>query len=250
MRTIQGNIHLENVSFGYKADAPPQLDQLNLSIEAGTFVGLVGLSGSGKSTVVQLIDGLYRPRSGRLFVDGLDINRVQLSSLRQQVGFVPQESILFEGSVLHNLRLNHPEAPLEAVIAAAQVACADEFIQGLPDGYLTPVGERGGGLSGGQKQRLAIARMLLQNPRMVILDEATSALDADTERRLVDQLRQHFRGRTLLFVTHRLGNLRQADRILVMEQGSVVEDGTWSELISRRGAFAALARQQHETPAA
>ena len=249
MRTIQGNIHLENVSFGYKADAPPQLDQLNLSIEAGTFVGLVGLSGSGKSTVVQLIDGLYRPRSGRVFVDGLDLNRVQLSSLRQQVGFVPQESILFEGSVLHNLRLNHPEAPLEAVIAAAQVACADEFIQGLPDGYLTPVGERGGGLSGGQKQRLAIARMLLQNPRMVILDEATSALDADTERRLVDQLRQHLRGRTLLFVTHRLGNLRQADRILVMEQGSVVEDGTWSELISRRGAFAALARQQHETTA-
>jgi ATP-binding cassette subfamily B protein len=245
MGAIKGGVRFEQVSFGYKSDGPLQLDRLNLSIEPGSFVGLVGMSGSGKSTVVQLIDGLYRPRSGRVFVDGLDLNRVQLSSLRQQVGFVPQESILFEGSVLDNLRLNHPEAPLEAVIAAAEVACADEFIQDLPEGYLTPVGERGGGLSGGQKQRLAIARMLLQNPRMVILDEATSALDADTERRLVDQLRQQLRGRTLLFVTHRLGNLRQADRILVMEQGSVVEDGTWSELISRRGAFAALARQQH-----
>ena len=250
MRTIQGSVRFENVSFGYKADAPPQLDQLNLTIEAGSFVGLVGLSGSGKSTVVQLIDALYRPRSGRVFVDGLDLSRVQLASLRQQLGFVPQDSILFEGSVLDNLRLNHPEAPLEAVIAAAEVACADEFIQQLPEGYLTPVGERGGGLSGGQKQRLAIARMVLQQPRLVILDEATSALDADTERRLVEQLRQHFRGRTLLFVTHRLGNLRQADRILVMEQGRIIEDGPWSELIARRGAFAALARQQHEEEAA
>ena len=246
MAAVRGAISFENVSFSYKAEGPRQLDQLNLAIEAGSFVGLVGLSGSGKSTVVQLIDGLYRPRSGRVFIDGLDISQVQLSSLRQQVGFVPQESILFEGSVLDNLRLNHPEAPLEAVMAAARVACADDFISDLPEGYLTPVGERGGGLSGGQKQRLAIARMLLMNPRLLILDEATSALDADTERRLVEQLRQHVRGRTLLFVTHRLGNLRQADRILVMEQGRIIEDGTWAELIQRRGAFAALARQQHE----
>ena len=246
MPAIEGAIRLENVSFAYNADGPRQLDRLSLSIEPGSFVGLVGLSGSGKSTVVQLIDGLYRPRSGRVFIDGLDISHVQLSSLRQQVGFVPQESILFEGSVLDNLRLNHPEAPLEAVLAAARLACADSFINDLPEGFLTPVGERGGGLSGGQKQRLAIARMLLQNPRLVILDEATSALDADTERRLVEQLRRHLRGRTLLFVTHRLGNLRQADRILVMEQGRVIEDGPWDALIERRGAFAALARQQHE----
>jgi ATP-binding cassette subfamily B protein len=246
MAAVRGAITFENVSFSYKAEGPRQLDQLNLAIEPGSFVGLVGMSGSGKSTVVQLIDGLYRPRSGRVFIDGLDISQVQLSSLRQQVGFVPQESILFEGSVLDNLRLNHPEAPLEAVMAAARVACADDFISELPEGYLTSVGERGGGISGGQKQRLAIARMLLMNPRLVILDEATSALDADTERRLVEQLRQHVRGRTLLFVTHRLGNLRQADRILVMEQGRIIEDGTWAELIQRRGAFAALARQQHE----
>ena len=250
MGPIQGAIQFENVTFSYKADGPKQLDRMNLRIEAGSFVGLVGLSGSGKSTVVQLIDGLYRPRSGRVFIDGLDLNHVQLSSLRQQIGFVPQDSILFEGSVLDNLRLNHPEAPLEAVVAAARTACADDFINDLPESYLTSVGERGGGLSGGQKQRLAIARMLLQNPRLVVLDEATSALDADTERRLVDQLRQHFLGRTLLFVTHRLGNLRQADRILVMEQGRIIEDGTWPELISRRGAFAALARQQHEEEAA
>jgi len=250
MGTIEGAVVFDNVSFGYKADGPLQLDRLNLAIDPGSFVGLVGLSGSGKSTVVQLIDGLYRPRSGRVFVDGLDLARVQLTSLRQQLGFVPQESILFEGSVLDNLRLNHPEAPLEAVIKAAEVACADEFIQQLPDSYLTPVGERGGGLSGGQKQRLAIARMVLQNPRLVILDEATSALDAEAEEAVQRGLEQAMAGRTLLFVTHRLGNLRQADRILVMEQGRIIEDGSWSELISRRGAFAALARQQHEEEAA
>ncbi|QPN59089.1 peptidase domain-containing ABC transporter [Synechococcus sp. CBW1002] len=243
---IQGTIRFRKVSFGYNLDNRRQLDRLDLAIEAGSFVGLVGLSGSGKSTVVQLIDALYRPSEGRIFIDDIDIAQVQLASLRRQIGFVPQDSILFDGTVLDNLRLNQPDAPLEAVVAAAQVACAHEFISDLPGGYLSRVGERGGGLSGGQKQRIAIARMVLQNPSLVILDEATSALDADTEKRVVQQLRRHFRGRTLLFVTHRLGNLRQADRILVMESGRVVEDGSWSELVAALGSFAALAKQQHE----
>ncbi|QPN65889.1 peptidase domain-containing ABC transporter [Synechococcus sp. CBW1006] len=243
---IEGAIRFRKVSFGYGLDNRRQLDQLDLEIEAGSFVGLVGLSGSGKSTVVQLIDALYRPIEGRIFIDGIDIAQVQLASLRRQIGFVPQDSILFDGTVLDNLRLNQPDAPLEAVMEAAQVACAHEFISDLPGGYLSRVGERGGGLSGGQKQRIAIARMVLQNPSLVILDEATSALDADTEQRVVQQLRRQFRQRTLLFVTHRLGNLRQADRILVMESGRIVEDGTWSELVAALGSFAALARQQHE----
>lgn len=159
---------------------------------------------------------------------------------------MPQDSILFDGTVLDNLRLNNPEAPFEQVREACRIACADAFIETLPNGYHSPVGERGGGLSGGQKQRIAIARMLLQNPRLVILDEATSALDADTERRLVRQLCSHLHDRTLLFVTHRLGNLRQADRILVMEEGRVVEDGDWQTLVAQAGSFAVLAQQQNE----
>jgi len=243
---LRGEIRFEGVSFAYRLDSRRLLDRLDLAISAGSFVGLVGLSGSGKSTVVQLLDGLYRADSGRVFLDGIDIARVQLSSLRRQVGFVPQDSILFDGTVLDNLRLNAPDAPFEAVVEACRIACADTFIDALPDGYHTRVGERGGGLSGGQKQRIAIARMLLQDPRLVILDEATSALDADTERRLVRQLRAHLQGRTLLFVTHRLGNLRQADRILVMEEGRIVEDGSWADLVAQAGSFAVLAGQQHE----
>ena len=242
---IRGAIRFEQVTFAYRLDSRNLLDKFNLSITAGSFVGLVGLSGSGKSTVVQLLDGLYQADSGRVFIDEVDISRVQISSLRRQVGFVPQESILFDGTVLDNLRLNNPEAPFEQVQQACRIACADAFIEALPNGYQSPVGERGGGLSGGQKQRIAIARMLLQNPRLVILDEATSALDADTERRLVRQLRSHLQDRTLLFVTHRLGNLRQADRILVMEEGRLVEDGNWQQLVSQSGRFAVLTPQLH-----
>jgi len=208
-------------------------------------VGLVGSSGSGKSTVVQLLDGLYQPQKGRMFIDGIDISKVQIGSLRRQVGFVPQESILFDGTVLENLRLNLPDAPYEAVVEAAQVACAHEFIMQLPDGYNTRVGERGGGLSGGQKQRIAIARMVLQNPNLVILDEATSALDTTTEHLLLQRLRQRFSGRTILLVTHRVGTLRDADRILLMDQGVILEDGSWDDLMARAGAFATLAGQQH-----
>ncbi len=241
---IQGRIEIERVAFSYNLDGRRQLDDFTLHIAAGSTVGLVGSSGSGKSTVVQLLDGLYQPQEGRMFIDGIDISKVQIGSLRRQVGFVPQESILFDGTVLDNLRLNLPDAPYEAVVEAAQVACAHEFIMQLPDGYNTRVGERGGGLSGGQKQRIAIARMVLQNPNLVILDEATSALDPTTEHLLLQRLRQRFSGRTILLVTHRVGTLRDADRILLMDQGVILEDGGWEELMARAGAFATLAGQQ------
>lgn len=241
---IQGRIDMERVGFAYSLDGRRQLDEFSLHITAGSTVGLVGSSGSGKSTVVQLLDGLYKPQVGRLFIDGTDISKVQIGSLRRQVGFVPQESILFDGTVLDNLRLNLPDAPYEAVVEAARVACAHDFIMQLPDGYNTRVGERGGALSGGQKQRIAIARMVLQNPNLIILDEATSALDPTTEHLLLQRLRQRFSGRTILLVTHRVGTLREADRILMMDQGVILEDGTWEELLARAGAFATLAGQQ------
>jgi ATP-binding cassette subfamily B protein len=246
---IAGRIDLENVSFSYGLTSKRQLDQFSVSLEAGQVIGLVGTSGSGKSTLVQLIDGLYQAEEGRIFIDGTDISKVQIGSLRRQVGFVPQESILFDGTVLDNLRLNMPDAPYEAVIDAAQVASAHDFIMKLPDGYNTRVGERGGGLSGGQKQRIAIARMVLQNPRLVILDEATSALDPTTETLVLERLHQRFAGRTLLIVTHRIACLRNADRILMLDSGVLLEDGTWGELMALRGSFATLADQQQTNAA-
>jgi len=241
---VRGQVNFERVVFSYGLDGRKQLDQFNLEIASGEFIGLVGSSGSGKSTVVQLLDGLYRPQEGSIFVDGTDIAKVQLGSLRRQVGFVPQESILFDGTVLDNLRLNLPDAPYDAVVEAASIACAHDFIMQLPNGYNTRVGERGGGLSGGQKQRIAIARMVLQNPNMVILDEATSALDPTTEYLLLQRLKQRFQSRTMLVVTHRLGTLKGADRIVFMEQGVILEQGNWAALMARGGAFANLASQQ------
>ena len=246
---IAGRIDLDQVSFSYGLTSKRQLDQVSVSLEAGQVIGLVGTSGSGKSTLVQLLDGLYKAEQGRIYIDGTDISKVQIGSLRRQVGFVPQESILFDGTVLDNLRLNMPDAPFEAVIDAAKVACAHDFIMKLPDGYNTRVGERGGGLSGGQKQRIAIARMVLQNPRLVILDEATSALDPTTESLVLDRLRQRFEGLTLLIVTHRLGCLRNADRILMLDRGVLLEDGNWAELMALQGSFATLANQQQATVA-
>ena len=242
--SVTGRVDFEKVSFSYGLNGQSQMDHFDVSIDAGQVVGLVGTSGSGKSTLVQLLDGLYKPDEGRVFVDGVDISKVQIGSLRRQLGFVPQESILFDGTVMDNLRLNMPDAPYEAVVQAATVACAHEFIMTLPDGYNTQVGERGGGLSGGQKQRIAIARMVLQNPRMIILDEATSALDPTTETLVLRRLRQRFTNQTMIVVTHRLGCLRSVDKILMLDRGVLVEQGSWNELMALQGAFAKLAQQQ------
>ena len=241
---IRGDLRFEAVSFRYGERGPMLLDELDLHIEPGQLVGIVGLSGSGKSTLVQMIDRLYTPRQGHIYLDGIDIAKVQLASLRRRIGYVPQESLLFAGSVLDNIRLNNPDADMEAVIAAATIAAAHDFILQLPNGYATQVGERGAGLSGGQRQRICLARTVLQDPSFVILDEATSALDADTERRVCNNLAETFRDSTVLFITHRLTTLVSADRILYMDKGKIIEDGTHEQLLRAGGAYATLYAQQ------
>lgn len=245
---VRGDLRFDQVSFRYGTRTPFLLDGLDLHVKAGEFVGIVGLSGSGKSTLVQLIDRLYLPQQGKVFLDGNDVEKVQLASLRAQVGYVPQDGLLFEGTVLDNLRLNSPDADMEAVIAAARVAAAHEFILALSNGYATRLGERGTGVSGGQRQRLCLARMVLQNPSLLILDEATSALDAETERQVFANLKQRFAGRTVLFITHRLTTLGDADRILFMERGRIIEDGRHEDLLRQGGSYANLYYQQVGIP--
>jgi subfamily B ATP-binding cassette protein HlyB/CyaB len=244
MPSISGSITFDNISFRFGQEGPLQLSQVNLEIPAGEFVAIVGQSGSGKSTLTKLLPRLYPPLSGRILVDQYDIAKVELYSLRRQIGIVPQDSLLFEGSVQENIALTNPEATSEEIIAAARVACAHDFIMELPAGYSSPVGERGSGLSGGQRQRIAIARTVLQNPRMLIMDEATSALDYDTERRVSLNLMEYFRGRTVLFITHRLNSIKHADRIVLMHQGQLEEQGSHDHLMAMKGRYYALFRQQ------
>ncbi|ESA32225.1 cyclic nucleotide-regulated abc bacteriocin lantibiotic exporter [Leptolyngbya sp. Heron Island J] len=244
MPDIKGHVRYENVSFRFGASGPLQLSNINVEFPVGQFVGLVGQSGSGKSTMMKLLPRLYEPNSGRILIDNYDINKVELYSLRRQVGIVPQDSLLFEGTIQENIALTNPEATTDEVIQAAQIACCHEFIMGLPVGYNTRVGERGSSLSGGQRQRIAIARTILQNPRLLILDEATSALDYDTEAQVSNNLMKWAKGRTVFFITHRLGALRTADHILVMDQGSIVEAGTHDQLLALRGRYYCLNQQQ------
>ncbi len=244
MPQIEGKIIYEDLSFRFGKEGPLQLSNVSVVINPGQFVGIVGQSGSGKSTLTKLLPRLYPPLSGRIFIDGYDIAKVELYSLRRQIGIVPQESLLFEGTVQDNISLTNPEASSDEIISAARIACAHDFIMQLPMGYNTPVGERGGTLSGGQRQRIAIARTVLQNPRILIMDEATSALDVATERRVCLNLMEALRGRTVLFITHRLNTIRSADRILLMHEGSLSEDGSHDELIELRGRYYALYRQQ------
>ena len=241
---VQGHIRYDGVSFRFGNQGPLQLSHVNLEIPVGSFVGVVGSSGSGKSTLLKLLTRLYDPIEGVIRVDGYDISKVDLYSLRSQIGVVPQDSLLFDGSVMANLALTRPDAGFEDICRAAQVACAHDFIQALPAGYSSSVGERGAALSGGQRQRIAIARMVLKRPRLLILDEATSALDVDTERQLTRNLMETYRNSTVLFITHRLGALRHADKILVMDQGALVEQGNHAELMELNGRYATLFRQQ------
>ncbi|MBT9312644.1 peptidase domain-containing ABC transporter [Leptothoe kymatousa] len=244
MPDIKGHVRYENLSFRFGASGPLQLSNINAEFQPGQFIGLVGLSGSGKSTMMKLLPRLYEPNSGRILIDNYDINKVELYSLRRQVGIVPQDSLLFEGSIQENISLTNPEATTEEVIQAAKIACCHDFIMEMPVGYNTRVGERGSSLSGGQRQRIAIARTIIQNPRLLILDEATSALDYDTEAQVSINLKKWAKGRTVFFITHRLGALRSADNILVMDQGSIVEDGTNEELLALKGRYYCLYQQQ------
>jgi len=241
---IKGAISYEAINFRFATQGPLQLANVHLDIPAGSFVGVVGASGSGKSTLLKLLTRLYDPIDGAIRIDGFDISKVDLYSLRAQIGVVPQDSLLFDGSVTANIALTKPDASFEEICEAAQVACAHEFIQSMPAGYSSLVGERGAGLSGGQRQRIAIARMVLKRPRLLVLDEATSALDIQTEMQVTQNLMHLYQGRTVFFITHRLGSLRKADQILVMDQGALVESGSHDELMQLNGRYAMLYHQQ------
>ncbi len=241
---IAGDVAFEKVDFCFNEGAPLAVNSVTFEVSSGSFVGVVGRSGSGKSTIMKLLPRLYEPVAGRILIDGFDISKLQLGSVRRQIGIVPQDSLLFEGTIRENITLTAPDATTEEIIHAAKVACAHEFIMELNDGYATRVGERGGGLSGGQRQRIAIARAVLQKPNLLILDEATSALDYLTEREVCLNLKKAFEGSTVFFITHRLGTIKTSDQILLMDRGSLVESGTHKQLIDLQGRYYALYSQQ------
>lgn len=238
---LRGRIQFDAVSFRYRPEAPPVLRELGLDIQAGEVVGIVGRSGSGKSTLTKLVQRLYTPEQGRVLVDGIDIGLIDAAQLRRQVGVVLQENLLFNRSVRENIAIIDPAAPIQAVMRAAQLAGAHEFISGLPEGYDTVVGEQGTGLSGGQRQRIAIARALFGDPRILILDEATSALDYESEAILQRNMAAICKGRTVIVIAHRLSSVRQAHRIIVMDQGRIVEAGPHDKLLAiPKGLYAHL----------
>jgi len=220
------------------------LHEIDLRIPAGQIVGIVGPSGSGKSTIAKLVQRLYVPESGRVLVDGIDLAMVDVAWLRRQIGVILQEDFLFNRSVRDNIALADPAMPMERVIEATMLAGAHEFILELPQGYDTSVGDRGVLLSGGQRQRIAIARALAPRPRILIFDEATSALDYESERIIQQNMRQICAGRTVLIIAHRLSAVRLAHRIIAVERGRIVEDGSHDELIREGGRYALLHRAQ------
>lgn len=246
MPPIQGAVRFEGVSFRFGASGPYQVEDVSLSVKVGSFVGVVGQSGSGKSTLMKLLPRLYDPDKGRIFIDDYDIGKVDLSSLRRQIGIVPQDSLLFEGSIADNIALNDPQASTESIIDAARIACAHDFIMSLGQGYATQLAERGSNLSGGQRQRIAIARTILANPQLLVMDEATSALDYNTERQLCLNLQQWAAGRTVFFITHRLSSIKSSDLIVVMRQGRIAEAGGHHELLHAQTVYSAMYEQQGE----
>jgi ATP-binding cassette subfamily B protein len=241
---VSGAVKYENVSFRFAASGPLQLSNVSVEFAAGEFVGIVGQSGSGKSTMMKLLLRLYDAESGRILVDGYDIAKVELYSLRRQIGVVPQDTLLFDGTVQENIALTNPDATTEEIIEAAQIAVAHEFIMTLPNGYNTRVGERGSALSGGQRQRIAIARSVLQRPKILVLDEATSALDYPTEKQIGLNLARAFKGNTVFFITHRLNTVSNADTIVVMDNSRMIEQGSHQELMAAKGHYFYLYQQQ------
>ena len=243
--TLQGHIRFEQVTFRYHPESEVNvLENLSFEVQPGQMVALVGRSGSGKTTVSKLVLGLYPATNGKVLIDGQDLNSISLASLRQQIGVVDQDTFLFGSTIRENISLAHPEATLEEIVEAARLAEADGFIKKLPMGYETQIGEGGGMLSGGQRQRIAIARALLGNPRMLILDEATSHLDAESERIIQHNFHTILRDRTTMIIAHRLSTIRQADLILVLDRGLLVESGTHEALMAKRGHYFYLNQQQ------
>ncbi|MDY6902668.1 MAG: peptidase domain-containing ABC transporter [Cyanobacteriota bacterium] len=242
---LDGHIRFENVTFRYHPESEINvLENLNFEIKPEQMVAVVGRSGSGKTTLSKLILGLYPPTDGKVFIDGHDVSKISLKSLRKQIGVVDQDNFLFGGTIRENISVAHPEATLEEIMEAAHLAGADEFIQQLPMGYENQIGEGGGMLSGGQRQRLVIARALLGNPQLLIFDEATSSLDAETERVIQNNLKTILKGRTSLIIAHRLSTVRNADLILVLDKGLLVESGTHDELVAQKGHYYYLNQQQ------
>ena len=241
---IKGKVSFEGINFSFKNNNQLQLKNINFAIQPGSFVGVVGESGSGKSTILKLLMKFYSHQEGKIKIDNSDISKVDLYSLRNQIGIVQQESLLFDGTIFSNISIANPNATLEEVTKASKLSLAHEFIENLPSGYSNVVNEKGSELSGGQRQRIAIARMILNNPKLVILDEATSALDVETEKLVVKNLLNIFKGKTIFFISHRLHNLINADKILVMKKGSLVEQGNHNELLVNDGPYAALFKSQ------
>jgi len=251
---VTGKVEYHNVSFRYEgtrravAEAGQAADwvlqDLSLLAFPGEAIALVGPSGAGKTTLANLLPRFYDPQQGKILIDGVDICTVTLPSLRRQIGIVPQETILFSGTIAQNIAFGQKVYDLSAVEAAAKIANAHQFITGFPGGYEAWVGERGVNLSGGQKQRIAIARAVLLNPRILILDEATSALDSESEALVQEALERLMQGRTVFIIAHRLATVRRADRILVIEQGRVVESGTHAELLAQGDRYARFYAQQ------
>ena len=246
--SLQGAVSLDHVQFRYRQDGPRVLEDVNLQIKPGEVIGIVGRSGSGKSTITKLIQRLYVPEAGRVLVDGVDLTMIDTAWLRRQIGVVLQENFLFNRSVRENIALVDPSISMERVVAAAKMAGAHEFIAELPEGYDTTVGEQGSNLSGGQRQRLAIARALITNPRILIFDEATSALDYESERLIQDNMARICQGRTVFIIAHRLTTVRQCNRIIVMDKGSIVEQGNHDQLIDINGYYAKLYSYQSHQP--
>jgi subfamily B ATP-binding cassette protein HlyB/CyaB len=241
---IRGDIAFEHVTFRYRIDGSEVLSNVSFKILAGQVIGIVGPSGSGKSTIAKLIQRLYIPEGGRVLVDGVDLAMVDTAWLRRQIGVVLQENVLFNASIRDNIALVDPAMPIERVIQAAQLAGAHDFILETPEGYDSIVGERGASLSGGQRQRIAIARALVTDPRILILDEATSALDYESEQIIQSNMKRITQGRTVVVIAHRLSTVRRSDRIIAINRGRIVEDGTHDELIKTGGQYATLHRLQ------
>jgi subfamily B ATP-binding cassette protein HlyB/CyaB len=242
--TLQGHVLFDHVTFRYRVDGPEVLSKLSFQVQPGQMVGVVGRSGSGKSTIAKLIQRLYVPESGRVLIDGVDLAQIDPAWLRRQVGVVLQENVLFNRSVRDNIALADPGIPMDRVIDAAKLAGAHEFIVELPQGYDTIVGEHGATLSGGQRQRIAIARALIANPRILIFDEATSALDYESEAIVQRNLNSICKGRTVFIIAHRLSTVRNADWIYVIDKGRIIEQGTHGELLQQNGYYAQLHRHQ------